>query len=510
MDFHMYEAQADTIDVNNIATGNSENRIVLSRIKRNNEDDCVKQLYIQRFATIYSEHECEAYIPEGDYDMGWLGYFVGKNDYLEELHITSFPNTTSMIGTFLRGVNNNKSIHTLNIRGGVDLLGGKVFTVLGPFFKKNQNLKYIDVDAWGDIFGIEVRRALALAIGSSISKSLTDVSLKVNNNIFDGGMVDIITTLSMHPHIENLSLVGTRLCMSTNGCMALATLLQSVTQLQSLDLGDNGLGLSGNKIDDVDEGILALVPALKSCSHLEILRLDYNTFITAKGWQHLASILEAPNSSLTTLSIQSNFINDEALAFFTNALINNETLVKLNLNGNQVTSKGREPFIKLLCDTSSVNSTFVSNHTLNSIGSFVVNTDQINTIASLLHLNGKVVDNKKQVAMIKILQHHNEFDMSPFYGWEFKVLPLMIDWFERTLPITSIPDIGIYFEPNIEPRKLSCIYQFVRDMPVIYVETRLGKELEDINAELSQLEGGQRKQHLKERKRRILEQLRRS
>ena len=32
--FQMYEAQADTIDVDDIAT-NSKNRIVLSRIKRN-------------------------------------------------------------------------------------------------------------------------------------------------------------------------------------------------------------------------------------------------------------------------------------------------------------------------------------------------------------------------------------------------------------------------------------------------------------------------------------------
>ena len=36
--------------------------------------------------------------------------------------------------------------------------------------------------------------------------------------------------------------------------------------------------------------------------------------------------------------------------------------------------------------------------------------------------------------------------------------------------------------------KLSIIYQFVRGMPVLYVETRLRKELEDIKAKEKQME----------------------
>jgi hypothetical protein len=72
--------------------------------------------------------------------------------------------------------------------------------------------------------------------------------------------------------------------------------------------------------------------------------------------------------------------------------------------------------------------------------------------------------------------NHNDFDMMPFFEWEFKVLPLMIKWFERASTI-EMPEI---FKPNIGPRKLSSIYQFVRGMPLLYVETVLRKELEDI------------------------------
>ena len=72
----MYDAQADNINVDDIAT-NSNNRIVMRRIKRNNADDTKN-----RALCIQNEHdeddedweEGDNYVPEGSYDMGWLGY----------------------------------------------------------------------------------------------------------------------------------------------------------------------------------------------------------------------------------------------------------------------------------------------------------------------------------------------------------------------------------------------------------------------------------------------------
>jgi len=43
------------------------------------------------------------------------------------------------------------------------------------------------------------------------------------------------------------------------------------------------------------------------------------------------------------------------------------------------------------------------------------------------------------------------------------------------------------FEPNIGSRTLSCIYQFIRGMPLLYVETRLRAELEDIKVAQAQM-----------------------
>jgi len=444
------------------------------------------------------------YRPEGISDMGWLGYFVGRHEHLKYLHIkgnfvpTLDASISDVLEPFFQGMSRNKSIGELNFEG-VDLLGGRVFTTLDLFFKVNRNLTSINIDECN--FGEEGCRLFALALGSSTESSMKSLCLKNNNNISAEGMVDIITSLSMHTQLERLDI--SEIHLNTNGCIALSTLLQnSTTLLETLRLPN---------IELDDKGIDALVPALKNCSCLKELKLCDNPRVTTKGWKHLASILKAPNSSLKDLTMMRNRIDDEVVVAFANALMNNRTLNMLDLeNANPtITEKGFQAFSKLLCDTSSVNATFLSNHNISDID--FGSTANTTNIDSLLQINGTVntinyvaVD-KKEVATIKILKHHNNFDMLPFFEWEFKVLPLMIDWFERASSVTMPEN----FEPNIGPRKLSSIYQFVRGMPVEHVEAYLRKELEDIKAEESQMEEKfrQRKQFLQDRRRSIVERL---
>jgi len=460
-----YDAQADSINVEDIAT-NVNNRIVLSRIKRNCEGDS-EVLYIQNEQEIDLDagetgEDCIDYVPEGAKDMGWLGYFIGKNNHLKELYFRFVEGMSiDIIKPFIMGLNNNKSITSLDFNRWT-LLGGEIFTMLGPFFENNKNLTNLVINEC--TLGDDGWRLLALAIGSSSSKSLRQVYL-TGCNISDEGSVDIITSLSMHPKLQEFHLNGNRI--RTNGCMVLATLLQhSCTELQTLDLDDNGIN---------NEAIDALVPALKNCS-LNLLRLSGNTSVTSRGWQRLATILEAPNSNLRDLSLIGNNIDDEALVAFADALKNNRSFKTLSLGALTSASIGEEAkraFSKLVCDKSSINSTFLSNHTLR----------YVTQLQPYFKLNS--IDDKKKVAMIKILQHHDDFDMIPYFEWEFKVLPLMIGWFQRASTI-EMPRRG--FEPNIGPRKLSTIYQFVRGMPLLYVETRLRQELEEIKLAQAQME----------------------
>ena len=258
MDVSVYEAQADTIDVDDITT-NSNNRIVMRRIKRNDANDENNELYIQHRHDNYGE-DCVNYVPEGADDMGWLGYFIGKNEHLKKLHMngaftpSSGSSVRDVMEPFLRGISRNKSIQEINFTV-MDLLGGEMFTMLSSFIKNNHKLTSIDISNCD--FGDEGCRLFALAIGSCTNKSLKDFSLR-DSNIADEEMVDIITSLSMHPHLESLNLNGNRL--HKNGCVALATLLGcSAKELQNLHLCNNEIN---------DEGIEALVPALTNCNSI--------------------------------------------------------------------------------------------------------------------------------------------------------------------------------------------------------------------------------------------------
>ena len=136
--FQKYDDHADTISVDDI-TENSNNRHVMRRIK-NNDADYNNVLYIQNEHDDDGE-ECIDYVPEGSFDMGWLGYFVGKYEHLEELNVRSFTPTSGesvrdVLETFFRGVNCNTSIRKIYFQMDANLLGGEVFTMLGPLFEK--------------------------------------------------------------------------------------------------------------------------------------------------------------------------------------------------------------------------------------------------------------------------------------------------------------------------------------------------------------------------------------
>ena len=228
--------------------------------------------------------------------------------------------------------------------------------MLTPFFMNNHNLTNININncAWGDEGG----RLFALALGSSTNKSLQTLDFQ-GNNITEEGMVDVITALSMFPNMETLDLDENGL--RKNGCVALATLLRcSTTELQYLHLPNNEIN---------DEGIDTLVPSLTNYNSLRVLDLSNSHSITTRGWQSFAAILEASNSDLAELYISRNNIDEEVVAAFASALMNNHTLHTLDIGNNpSITAVGWQSFSNLLCDTTSVNSTFLSNHTLYCLG----------------------------------------------------------------------------------------------------------------------------------------------
>ena len=222
--------------------------------------------------------------------------------------------------------------------------------------------------------------------------------------------------------------------------------------------------LNNNDIDD--EGVGMIVQALSHENKLKELSLGTNQSITIRGWKRVATLLEMPDCSLENLCIYHNYIGDEGALVFANALKNNSTLkvLRLNVEGS-ITAEGWTPFLKLLCDTSTVNNTYLSNHTLGTI------SDMPRQYKDLLDWNRYYL-NKQQVAMLKIFRNHSHFNVESFFEWEFKVLPIMIEWFEK-----AATRLNVTFMKKINKMKLSVIHDFVKEFPMLYIESVTRKEI---------------------------------
>ena len=193
--------------------------------------------------------------------------------------------------------------------------------------------------------------------------------------------------------------------------------------------------------------------ALVNLNQLNELDLRSNRSITIKGWKKVSALLEI-DTKLEKLNIEYNNIGDEETLVFANALVSNTTLKTLEIGRNRITPEGWAPFSKLLCDTTSVNRTYLSNHTLEKIyptGDFHVN--------KYLALNKR--EDKQQVAMSKVLQRHSHFDMEPFFEWEFKVLPLMIQWFTNAVRRVTT------YEQKISRLRLSATFDLIKEFPML-------------------------------------------
>jgi len=427
-----YAALADTIKIEDI-TSNELNREILHKLKNNDETFDKMNICCQLENMDANSYD---YLVEKGEDIGWLGYYIGQNTKLSK--VTFIKIDTESI---CKEMSCNMSIKKIHFSQCV--LNGRV---LAPFFKNNHNLIEIRIEVC--IFGAGGLRQLSLAI-RDCNTSVKDISIRNCIEMENGRVSDIIAALSMHPQLEALRL--TDVGIGINECTALATLIRcTTTQLKILNLGRNNID---------DEG-LDLVDALANGNNIQELCLPYNRSITIRGWKRVASLLEMHDSKLQKLFLNGNNMKDEEALVFANALANNSTLRRLDLDCHgSITDEGWAPFRKLLCDGSSVNKTYLSNHTL----------EQLNFRCVWLDLNGNN-HAKQSVAMRKILYHHSHFNVRSFFEWEIKVLPIMIRWFEKA----ALREISS--DEKIKKMRLDCMYDFIREFPMLYIEPMTRKE----------------------------------
>ena len=241
----------------------------------------------------------------------------------------------------------------------------------------------------------------------------------------------------------------------------------------------------------------ALTEALREHHMIEQLRLIFIHIGNAEC-KLLAAMLEnqSQNSNLYRLGLFDNGINNEGASIIAKGLAGITVLRELYFRGNPINRDLEDSFSNILCNTTSINSTYISNHTLKRLALPDEHLPDIprRQLASALYLNR--YKNKRHVAIKKILYYHPHIDMETLFTMDLegeerdlKALPYILSWFERVA--VAVKDEEWIWEDyekemvrlervenvirearetyRIKERKLSAVYQFVQAMPLLFV-----------------------------------------
>ena len=230
-------------------------------------------------------------------------------------------------------------------------------------------------------------------------------------------------------------------------------LMQSTNVLQEITLGKCELGheeinlfatclisravpLDKLTLIGVEEGINELALAFHDNPGLfpkKFYATLLNRIIGLDECTSMAHLLQDSRCTMEELSImpsnKSYFrIRDDRPIVIANALAGNETLYKLDLGYFIPLRVIAEAFYKTMCNPSTINSTYTSNHTLCELDDYVVGHY---TLSQYLHMNSD--DDKKAVARHKVLRHHfsGQFSMNEFEKMKPELLMLSLIFLDK-------------------------------------------------------------------------------
>ena len=154
-----------------------------------------------------------------------------------------------------------------------------------------------------------------------------------------------------------------------------------------------------------------------------------NNNIGRDGCAILADLLKEEGSPLKCLKLKQNQIDDECLSLLVDGLRNNSTLRTLDIGGNnRITSTGWKYLFDLVCNNTDINSTYQSNHTIETFGADPPR-DLSRDLRHVLWLN----EHSASVADKKIWYAHFKdkvpFDLGPFLDMDVEIMPFVLAWF---------------------------------------------------------------------------------
>ncbi|KAL7533133.1 hypothetical protein ACHAWF_004354, partial [Thalassiosira exigua] len=228
---------------------------------------------------------------------------------------------------------------------------------LGVALGRNTNLRELEVQVQplSDLFSNNEAFFRGLDSNASILKlafGQCNLQGERQRKIFAG----FVTNMS---NLKSLRMLGCAL--GNGGAQFVASTLSRCPNLESV-------ALAACDIDDfiLDEFVLGI----RGMNRLRKLSVLQNQ-IGRAGCESLAKLVRDPNSNLECLRLVCDRnIDDACAAILASSLRGNRKLKRLILRGenHSITESGWDTFSAVLCDASSVEATYQSNHTLRDLG----------------------------------------------------------------------------------------------------------------------------------------------
>ena len=241
------------------------------------------------------------------------------------------------------------------------------------------------------------------------------------------------------------------------------------------------LGIEGINIDD--ESVPILVEICGYCPRLQQLDLTYShQTIGIRGWTHLATFLEDPRCSIKCLELAD--VNDEGCRVLANSLVNNKNLrtlavIDFSSDTTTMTSIGWECFLSILRNTSDINSTLNSNHSLERLWNPRNEAPDDIPEDLLFCLQSNRSRDKKKVIRKKIFHYHlnNNEKLSSIIGTDQDILPHLLGWIGKDYKAHFITQSII---------RMTAFYRIIRKFPdlcsFLTIDRKIRYQLETENA----------------------------
>eukprot|EP00985_Skeletonema_marinoi_P014454 scaffold7325_cov80-Skeletonema_marinoi.AAC.9 len=503
-DYNYYEAHAAGINLEEI-TSSAKNAKILQQLRDGDANlRCLSLEEAGPFCTIdVSELNDWGWLDEGEEGHALLEGIARSQSIRDiDLHALNNDGFTSI----MRALHSLSQLEGLTIWGDNNI-GSDCWSELETLLEFESGVRklkklYLDGNNYIGNEGVDVLSNGLRGIGTS----LTIIHLS-NNSIGNEGLLALVGGLTNCSSLKTLDL-------SCNDFSSAAAGLRSLSDwLQRDEVNLKYLFISHCHINDDGLHVLAQA-AVNQCEALSI---------TATGLSYLSNVIRSDSCRVESLYLDDTVIENDGMEVLA---VGNQSLTSLHLddidNGITVTSAGWLAFSRALCDTSSVNSTYLSNHTIRDIWGEddeerpitpqdklaferlpVNNTFLSNHTIWEFRLGGaydqdailprdisRYLQLHKQhpryAARCKILMKHPHLHMLPFLDWGLKFLPLAVAWFERAKPCTTLTIEEANFASTsrmrvleesreaFESRALTAVYEFIRGMPLEVMKSRQG------------------------------------